>query len=751
MSVGIDDILSRLERVTPTKTGWQARCPSHDDKSPSLSIAIRQDGAPLLHCHAGCRFEDVVSAIGLTLADLAPDAPGKRNGTLKRPPGSKKTVETVEAYVDRLGERCGGIWQYHHADGTPAMVVVRINEPTGKTFRPLHTEGDRWAFGDPPGPLPLYRLTDVHASDDVVYIVEGERCVDAARSLELTATTSAHGSKSAKRTDWSTLAGREVCILPDNDDPGRMYAETVAGILTKLDPPASVKVVTLPDLPEGGDIVDWIEAKGETRTDDELADGIRELYDLAEHWRDDEEPARVPTADTGNTRDPLALLASAHRTDLGNAQRLVALHGNDLRYSTAFGWLCWDGTRWAIDDTGEAERRAKDTVGQMYRVLPAIEDTDKRATLAKHAAASEAASRIRAMLGLSQSEPGIAVRAEDLDGDPWSLNVANGTIDLRTGKLRPHRRDDLCTKLAPVDFDPDATSDLWDKFLTDIFEGNQALIDFAQRATGAALSGVVRDHVLHVLWGSGANGKSTFLNAILSTLGDYGKTVVPRLLVQRRSEQHLTELAQLRGVRLAVATESGEGGKLDEERVKAITGGDPITARLICRDPFTFAPSHSLLLCTNHRPRVRGTDYGIWRRLKLWPFTRCFSDNEQDRSLGEKLERERPSILAWAIRGCLAWQSDGGLRTPDVVAVATEQYRTDEDVVEQFIQEACTTGPDCLAASGDLLDRFNDWSGRKTSAQALTRMLEDHGYERTPRGAQGKRYWKRLGLIQVTR
>ena len=419
-----------------------------------------------------------------------------------------------------------------------------------------------------------------------------------------------------------------------------------------------------------------------------------------------------------------------------------------LRYCGTLGWLHWDGARWAADGTGEVERRAKNTVGEMYKVLPAIGDMDIRARLAKHATSSESANRIRAMIRLAESEPGIAVRAADLDTDPWLLNVLNGTIDLRTGELRPHRREDLCTKVAPVEYWSDAESARWDTFLSDVFDGNGALIDFAQRAVGAALCGSIRDHVAHILCGCGANGKSTFTNILLAAMGDYAITAPPKLLIQRRNDQHPAELAILRGVRLVVSEESGEGCRLDEDKLKMLTGGTPIRARHLHKSYFEFDPSHTVMLCTNHKPRVRGQDHGIWRRLKLWPFTRCFTEDKQDRALGEKLERELSAILAWAVRGCLAWQSDGGLRTPDVVAAATESYRQDEDDLGEFIADHCTTGDGLRARTTDLHRSYMETTGSQIGARSFVAKMKARGFEiDRHRGTGGARYWIGIRML----
>ncbi len=285
----IQEVLSRLRKVKPTgESSWEASCPSHDDGSPSLSVSRGEDGRVLVCCHAGCATCDIVADLGLTLADLF-----VRNGSPK-PAKSKTTYPTREAATStavRLVENgtYADQWDYHNRDRSLAFVVIRVNQPDDeKEFRPIHPTADGWVIGAPTGPYQLFGITTL-AQAAAVIVVEGERCVEAARTLGFIATTSAFGSKSAAKSDWSELAGKQVCILPDNDGPGRAYAKTVAKILTGLQPPARVKIVELPGLPEHGDIVDFVDERDSVETAD-IVRGIDSLIDAA--------PWFVPSVDT---------------------------------------------------------------------------------------------------------------------------------------------------------------------------------------------------------------------------------------------------------------------------------------------------------------------------------------------------------------------------------------------------------------------------------------------------------------------
>jgi putative DNA primase/helicase len=458
-------------------------------------------------------------------------------------------------------------------------------------------------------------------------------------------------------------------------------------------------------------------------------------------------------------------LLSAHLTDVGNGQRLVALHGADLRYCHPWGkWLCWDGRRWREDDEGRPELLAKDVCRELLRraaqraaELAALlrEATpeegeaiaaviDRMNQLQAFALRSEAATRLAAMVGLAQSEPGIPIVPDALNGDRWLLNCVNGTVDLQTGELRPHRREDHLTALCPTPYAPKAACPTWLRFLNEVFPesgdaaetpDNVDLIAYAHRFLGSALTGDTREQILTIFWGAGANGKSTLLNAFLDTVGpDYFGKLPATALMVARGERHPTELAGLFGKRLAVATETAEGARLNEALVKELTGGDPLTVRRMREDFWSFVPTHKLVLCTNHRPRITGRDHAIRRRLRLVPFTRRFEAYEQDKGLPEKLRAERPGILAWLVRGCRDWQVNG-LTAPRGVTDATAEYVAGEDVLRTWLAECCATDQaDFRARAAELYGNYRAWSERSGERFTMTcrqfaAALREEGYD----------------------
>lgn len=419
---------------------------------------------------------------------------------------------------------------------------------------------------------------------------------------------------------------------------------------------------------------------------------------------------------------------AVHLTDSGNAERFAAQHGANVRFCHPWGkWLVWDGRRWKIDDTGEVERLTKATVMRIHGEASQVIDDGLRQEVAKHARVSESVSRRTALLRLSQSEPPIPVSPGSLDADPWLFNVENGTIDLTTGELREHRREDFITKAAPVEYDPAATAPTWLEFLNRIFAGDRDLIAYMRRFCGYALTGDVSEQVLPIFYGTGANGKSTLIETMMALLGADYSAKAPRDLLLANRNNHPTELTILHGRRLVVCTETEDGCRVAESQVKELTGGDTISARRMREDFWQFKPTHKVVLVANHKPAVRGTDHAIWRRLALVPFTVTIPPEEQDRRLLEKLRRELPGVLRWCVAGCLLWKGNG-LGRPQAVERATAGYRTEQDVLGGFLAECCVLDPGARASAKALLDGYRDWSGDKAmNARRLGQALNERG------------------------
>lgn len=425
-------------------------------------------------------------------------------------------------------------------------------------------------------------------------------------------------------------------------------------------------------------------------------------------------------------------------TELGNAERLVARHGGDLRFCHPWRkWLVWDGRRWQPDATAEILRRAKETVRAMYGEAANEDHGNRRTALVAWAFKCEREASINAMVSLAKAEPGVPVLPEDLDKNSWLLNVLNGALDLRTGELQPHDPRDMLTKLVPVDYDADAQAPTWERFLGEIFDCNAGLIGFLQRAVGYSLTGSTQEHCFFYLYGTGSNGKSTFITTLSELLGDYAQaTPTETFLSKNRGSSIPNDLARLKGARLVTAIEADEGRRFAESLVKTLTGGDVITARFLHAEFFEFVPEFKLWFAANHKLVVRGTGRAMWRRIKLVPFTITIPDEEQDRQLVDKLRAELPGILAWAVQGCLEWQQEG-LQEPPEVTEATDAYRAEQDVVADFLSDVCAEEPWSECRAKELRAAYEEWckqnGERPLSQKLLAPRLVERGFERVHR------------------
>lgn len=421
-------------------------------------------------------------------------------------------------------------------------------------------------------------------------------------------------------------------------------------------------------------------------------------------------------------------------TDVGNGWRFVDLNRRDVRHIPSRGSLFFDGRRW-VDDVGggEMRERAKKTaIGILLEAHACTDDVRRSATI-KWAHASGGAARIHAMIEMAQSDPRIVAKPDAFDADPMLFNCVNGTVDLRTGELRKHDRGDLLTRISPATFEPCAAAPVFREMLHRTFAGNESMIAYLQRVVGYSLTGRTDEQCLFFLYGPGCTGKSAFTELLRVLFGDYAMHAPFATFEERRSEGPRNDLARLQGARLVTAVESCEGRSLDEASVKALTGSDTITARFLNREFFEYRPQFKLMFASNHRPRIRGTDEGIWRRIRLIPFTVVVPESQRDPRLGERLRAELPGILAWAVEGCLAWQREG-LGTPEEVRKATAEYREASDPLGDFLRDRCTQVAGSTTPSAELYKCYVEWareSGERELRQRdFTQRLEERGFHR---------------------
>lgn len=378
-------------------------------------------------------------------------------------------------------------------------------------------------------------------------------------------------------------------------------------------------------------------------------------------------------------------------SELGLAECLLHRHSSDLRYiAQQKHWLFWSGQRWTRDLTQEVKRRTIRIVREM------------------NAKDCKSDSRVNGAIKLASADKSVAVTSDHFDQDDNLLNFLNGTLNLRTGELSPHRRSDMLTKLIPFDCLQSARAPRWERFLKEVFEAHPDLPEWLQRAIGYSLTGDVREHCFFFMWGNGRNGKGVFINTLKRIFGDYGHQADFRAFEPKHGDGPLDGVANFRGARIIVASESREGTRFDEALIKTLTGGDPIRARRLHENSLEIKPTWKIWLASNHRPQIRGTDPAIWQRVRLIPFDVSFVGRE-DRSLQDTLWSEAEGIIAWAIEGALRWREEGLEPLPDAVKLATDTYRTDSDVLGRFFEEEARLGSQFSVTAREIYRAYTAW------------------------------------------
>jgi putative DNA primase/helicase len=593
--------------------------------------------------------------------------------------------------------------QYPYTDESGTL-LFEVCRKANKTF-PQRAPDGKWSTkGIRKVLYRLPELIEAIKAGQVVLVVEGEKDVNAAWKLGVPATCSPGGASDlGKKSKWrpeysQLLRGADIVILPDHDAPGYAHAVATASMCANI--AKRVRILKLaehwPECPKGGDLSDWL-AAGHTR------EQLNALIEQALPPPPIEPDS--PSAD-GGLQDNLAL-------------QFADQHAADMRYVSIWNrWLQYNGMLWEVEQTLGAFDEARKLCRQ-------AEDAD--------------AKTVAAVITLARSDRRLAATADQWDADPWVLGTSAGTMDLRTAKLRPASPDDYITKITTVA--PGGDCPLWREFLARVTAENEELQKFLQRMCGYALTGNTSEEALFFLYGIGANGKSVFIRTVAGILGEHHKAAPMDMFTVSNSDRHPTDLAMLRGARLVTATETEEGKRWDEAKIKALTGGDRIPARFMRQDFFEYVPQFKLLIAGNHRPAIRTVDEAIRRRMNLIPFTVTIPKQERDLDLSDKLKAEGPGILAWMIEGCLAWQRDG-LQPPEVVTAATKDYLTSQDVLQSFLEDCCVRGPQY----DDSIQHI--WAGWKAWAieggeyvgtkQKLADRLEDKGYRRAKVGGVRK-------------
>ena len=625
---------------------------------------------------------------------LARDLTGRTTVT---PPKKHKK----EALIDELGPATAK-WDYFTAEGQLIGCVYRYDPPgRRKEFRPWDAKRKKMA---PPDPRPLYNQMGM-ATTDTVVLGEGEKCAQTLIDAGVVATTAMHGAHAPiEKTDWSPLTGKHVLIWPDRDKAGWDYAMAAADAVLMVGALSCAVLMPPEDKSEGWDV----------------ADGLAEDFDVQSFLATGPRISVLPPVqEESGAHDENAVWA----TDDALALSFTRRYAEDWRYCAQWGkWLVWTGNRWQADDTL--------LVTHLMRHI--CREAAIKADSHRLAAKLASSSTVGGVDRLARSDRQHASTSDEWDRDPWLANAPGGVIDLRTGQVRAHDRADRMTKIATAT--PNGTCPRWLAFLADITENDRDLMVYLQRVIGYCLTGVTSEHALFFLYGTGANGKSVFVNVITTILGDYAANAPMDTFMETRSDRHPTDLAGLRGARFVSSIETEQGRRWNESKVKAITGGDKVSARFMRQDFFEYVPQFKLVIAGNHKPSIRNVDEAMKRRLHLIPFTVTIPSEKRDGKLTEKLLKERDGILAWAVEGCGLWRQHG-LKPPKVVVEATDEYFEDEDAIGEFVDEECYVSGTAREAISMVFQRWRERAEKRGeyvgTSRWLVAQLLTRGFEKT--------------------
>ncbi|MFE0020508.1 phage/plasmid primase, P4 family [Amycolatopsis sp. NPDC059021] len=754
----IDALLQQLSgggAVLDDRGGVLVTCPAHADGRPSLFVSLKPDGRVLVHCRAGCSTDAVLTAAGLVTADLfrvtgeptLSDAPPVEldPGTIaalaqyvtaaaSRLPGSESAVYALERFG--VTEDMGRELSLGHDDGTvttpgwdfrtqaytahPRLVVPMLDwhgTPRGLQGRDIGGACPaRWVNLASPAEGMRWSATGVFrtsGSFDTVLVTEGpgDALTAVAAGYAAVAVRGAgvaRAERTARELVDGAAPGARLVLAGDNDRSGSEFNANLGAQLATLG--ITARVLTIPAAHK--DLADWRAA-----APDSFAAALHQAVSDAPAWTP---PEQAPPKPTRPRRERVPM----EGTDIANARRALDIVGKDTAYVDGVGFLTWTGAVWSVMSATRERAIGHRVADAMTAELAEIrekfgDESNMYKAALKTTRRMHMDSGIRAALEHLRTITGHEV--EDFDAHPHLLTFANGTVDLRTGTLRAHERDDRLTKIIRHDFDPDAQCPRWTQFLAEVFPDDPELPGYMRRLIGYGITGETREHAFALLYGHGSNGKSVFVNTLAEVLrGITGHVSQAAVAYQRSYDPGAANpaLAALRGVRLAVLSELSEGLRLNEALLKQLTAGDPVTARELYKGIFTFHPTALMLMATNYRPDVRGQDDGFWRRTRLIPFTRSFGEADKDPMLSRALLDETPGILAWAVQGAAEWYA-GGLREPASVRAAVAEYRQQSDVMDGFLPGVLVRDPAGSILQKAAWDMFQNWRDEEQVMQVL--------------------------------
>lgn len=488
------------------------------------------------------------------------------------------------------------------------------------------------------------------------------------------------------------------------------------------------------------------------------SDSARKLLDFTTQLIG--EAAADPDCDTKTLSHDVIAASGAHqliigsgREDTSNAQRFAAQHEDLVRFWHGRNkWMLWTGTHWADDQEAKIFELAKKTAQSIYVEASALPEEEAK-KMGRWAERSLNRDKITNMLSLAQSDPKLATTTEIWDRDPWALNFLNGNVDLRTGELRPHRKEDLITKYVPCTYTPELVGPRWNCFVNQTFG---ELADWIQKAVGYSLTGNTSEKVVFLLWGVTDTGKSTFLSTLRELFSDYSTLLqIDTLMWSKNADNNTSaDLADLRGARLVITSETEEGQRLREAKLKRITQGmGQIKTARKYENPITFKETHKLWLDCNHQPVIRGSDNAIWNRIVPIPCTHQVDASEKDAGLKEKLLHEREAIASWAVAGAVRWHVEG-LGRPQIIMRTRDEWREGMDTIGQFIEECCSQDPEESVRATEIYDAFRTWADKQGHEHIITLTafgirLRDRGFEKGNDPVTRRAVYLGIGLRRI--
>lgn len=695
--ISIPDLLGRLQDVQKKGNVHNARCPCHNDLKASLSVSMGNNGAIVLHCHAGCDKQTILTALGLAMADLYPN--GNLTGNVSTAKPKAKIVATY-AYTDETGQLLYETVRYQ-----PKDFRQRQPKPGGKWI---------WSITNPPVRKVLYNLPLLLGlPNEWVYLVEGEKDAGNVLLLGLVATTNAMGAKKWEPEYTQTLKGRKVCILPDNDVTGQDHAKKIAAELNGV--AADVRILNLPGLGAKEDVSDWI-ARGGT------ADELKRLTNQTTGQQTTRQQAGP---------QPLPSLVDFELSDQGNAEAALTLYPDQFVYTTSHGWLSWTGTHWDDQDADAAVhnmvvRTLRKRIETALQANPHNSDRLIRFCVPN-------TNRVQATITALKS-----ITRQDIkyfDAEPDFLNCLNGVVDLRTGQLLTHTPSQLFTHIVPVEYNSAADYVFWLEVMSK--NVRPADLEYLRLASGYSLTGHTREEVLFYLWGKSRSGKGTFTETLAATLGDRLAKELPfsTFTEDRTGDSQNFDLAPLKNCRVVLASETNEYERLNEAKVKALTGGNQVYCAFKHRVHFNYRPQYKLWLSANAEINANPTDDAAWGRFRPIEFPHSYLGAE-DKMLKEILRRPEmlQGVLAWCVSGGMDWYKLDTKGLPELASMTAykQKRRTELDSFAEWLNECVQPKPGNQELNAKVFQSYELWCKNNGVThkrnRAFTQEMKQRGY-----------------------